>query len=647
MTRTLPRRGHAFSGALTALAAVGLVALLTLAGPGERWIRRSDRALWDAFMRFSGGPPERQDLVLLGLDEATLSLDGLSEEEITAQPVLGMMRERFPWDRRVWAAVIDRLADAGVKAIVLDFVFGEGSDPVADDALAAAIERHKDRVILTSAFSMVGQGSGVTLTEPYDLFLGESYDVRVGYANFPIDPDDNLCRVARYTTTLGTEDGHPQPGEPEFRSLAAEIIDAMGGEVPAGEHGLRFAVREHSGAMEVYAPRSLYEIFVDRLWRANYDEGRSLAGKVVMIGPVAPRFQDIKPSPVGPLSGPQLHLQAVACGLASAWITPVGSPTAVLLGMGALGAAIAGFVRRPMAAVALLGAAALALSGVAWLVFARESVAVAVTGGLAASAAAGATGLGWRFAREQLDKRRLMGQFRRFVSRDVADQLVADPERWRLIAAGRQRTVAVLFSDVRGFTTRCEGTEPALLVRQLNEYLTAMVTIVFRHGGTLDKFIGDAVMAHCGALEDGDPADFARAVVAMARDMQGELEKLNTRWRDEGLEPMTIGIGLHVGEVTAGEIGSEQRTEFGVLGDAVNLASRLEGLCKTFDCGLVVSEPVAEAASDVPWIDLGLIRVKGRQEGVRLFAEGDPAHIQAALAKLPVEADGMRTMRSK
>jgi adenylate cyclase len=278
------------------------------------------------------------------------------------------------------------------------------------------------------------------------------------------------------------------------------------------------------------------------------------------------------------------------------------------------------WVRRPLASV--LGAIGLALAlalGVAlWgmatyqLLSASLGLVVFLGGTVAAQ--------GYDLLAEQLERARVTREFRRFVSRDVADALVADPERYLRAAAGRRRTVAVLFSDVRGFTGRSERSDPAELVVQLNEYLRRMVGVVFGNGGTLDKFIGDAVMAHWGALDDGSPRDHAGRALAAAGAMLAELAALNREWEPRGREPFRIGIGVHYGEVVAGELGSPEKTEFGVIGDAVNLASRLEGLTKVLRVPLVVSAD-AYLAADRPagFRGAGRVQVVGRERSVRLF----------------------------
>jgi adenylate cyclase len=235
---------------------------------------------------------------------------------------------------------------------------------------------------------------------------------------------------------------------------------------------------------------------------------------------------------------------------------------------------------------------------------------------------------------ERLERGRLHREFRRFVSRDVADTLVDHPEIYQTAAAGRKRRLTVLFSDVRGFTSRSETEDPARLVGQLNDYFSAMVAIVFRHGGTLDKFIGDAVMAHWGALDDGrDDATHARAAIAAAEEMITTLDALNARWHGDGLPPYRIGIGIHHGEAIAGEIGSADRTEFAVIGDAVNLASRTEGLTKLFQTPILCTGTAARAAGCPGSLRrLASVRVVGRHEPVEIWGPATTPAADAAYA---------------
>lgn len=623
-------RKPAFRKASVAVLGGLAVVSLSFVPPLPTFVGKAEQMVADAILRTTGGPPERGDLVLLGIDDASLSGSDLDPAETGSDPVLAMMSQRFPWDRRVWAAAIDRLADAGAKVIAIDLIVSEPSTPEADQALSEAISRHRDKVVLVSVFAPAGTGGGdrdeLTLSEPLAEFFGPGpVDTRCGFANFNPD-EDGLIRSVKYRTTRREMNGaRAHPDEAPVRSFSGEILEALGRPVPEGRRQLRFSMRRNGGAAEVYAPRSVRSIFVPKEWRQNYEEGRFFKDKVVLIGPTAPRFHDLHATPGGLISGPQLHMQALACGLQGSFFTPRESRGPLAIGLALLASFWAAvwswWVKRPLrsalGALAFVGlvlfSAVLLGAHLSWQLPVVMALAAFFTGWIAA--------LSYDLIIERLEKGRLNREFRRFVSRDVADFLVRNPELYKAIASGRRRRVVVLFSDVRGFTSRSEQTEPTELVSQLNEYLTRMVSIVFQHQGTLDKFIGDAVMAHWGALEDGSEGDHARQAVGAALDMISGLAELNAKWAAEGREPFEVGIGLHLGEVLAGEIGSVDKIEFGVIGDAVNLASRIEGLTKYFGVQLLVSDAVAHKVEQQAGLrNVGRVRVKGRIEPVELHA---------------------------
>ena len=619
---------------------------------GRALIDRLDRSVGDLIIRYSGGPAEKKELVLLGIDEASMAMDGPDPAEIAASPTLSLMKNRFPWDRRVWAQTIDRLADAGAKLIVFDIVFSSPSNPEADAALAAAIQRHPGRVVLASAFSeggAVDKGGIYTLIEPCEeLLTGETLPF-VGFVNFRVDPLDGLVRNARYTTTLGIEtEGLRRNGEREFRSLAAEVIYAMGFNPPIGEKELRLAGHEETGSKELYAPKSVYTIFTKKEWEMNYQNGEFFRDKVVLIGPVAPLFQDSHLTPMGTLTGPQLHMQAIACGLDKAFIHRMSDPWPGMIILGFITLLWTMFVNRPLLSVfGIMAIVCAVVSLTVWL-GGSQSRLFSVSGGLLTLIVGWAVAQSYEIVTERLEKGRLRKDFRRFVSRDVADAMIDAKDDWKITASGVKRRVVVLFSDLRGFTERSEKTDPGDLVKQLNEYLTSMVEVIFRHGGTLDKFIGDAVMAHWGALGVGDEKDNAHRAILAGKDMIAALETMNVRWQAEGKSPFKIGVGLHLGEAIAGEIGSPDRTEFGVIGDTVNLASRLEGLTKEFHCEVIYSEEVKIAAGLAEGaIDLGKVRVKGRRNPVRLFGIGNESDVKEQLKSFDRDAEDCIVMTVK
>jgi len=221
-------------------------------------------------------------------------------------------------------------------------------------------------------------------------------------------------------------------------------------------------------------------------------------------------------------------------------------------------------------------------------------------------------------------KRFLQGAFSRYVSEDIVAAILAHPEKLSL--EGEERELTVLFSDIRGFTGISEAMTARQLSAFLNEYLSAMTEIIMERGGTVDKFIGDAIMAFWGApLPDGAHAPHA---VAAALAMRRRLAEMQPRWVERGLPPIDIGIGLNTGVVSVGNMGSNTRFSYTVMGDAVNLASRLEGLTRIYDTGMLISEATRRAAGEGFFCRaIDLVRVKGKREPVALFeplAEGSP-----------------------
>lgn len=204
--------------------------------------------------------------------------------------------------------------------------------------------------------------------------------------------------------------------------------------------------------------------------------------------------------------------------------------------------------------------------------------------------------------------------FERFFTPHLAARIASSPDAIKL--GGDKRRVAVLFSDIRGFTALSETMNPDTMARLLTEYFTEMVECVFRHGGTLDKFIGDSVMAQWGA-PIGEPDDCDRAMAA-ALDMMTELERLNARWRREGRPTLEIGIGLNVGDVFAGNIGSDRRLEYTVIGDPVNVSSRLCG--KAGPGEILLSEDFRRALGSPPPLEpLPPMELKGKSQALPVF----------------------------
>uniref|UniRef100_A0A7C4VS27 Adenylate/guanylate cyclase domain-containing protein n=1 Tax=Desulfatirhabdium butyrativorans TaxID=340467 RepID=A0A7C4VS27_9BACT len=217
------------------------------------------------------------------------------------------------------------------------------------------------------------------------------------------------------------------------------------------------------------------------------------------------------------------------------------------------------------------------------------------------------------FLTEEREKRRIRQTFGLYVQDSVVEKMLKHPELLRL--GGEKKELTVLFSDIRGFTTLSESLPPEQLVTQLNEYLTEMTQIVLQNQGTLDKYIGDAIMAIFGAPLD-DP-DHARHACETALQMNERLKSLQERWIKENKPPLAIGIGINTGAMIVGNMGSERRFDYTVLGDNVNLASRLEGLTKMYGVTIIVSDSTWKQIGHIFWgRQLDRVRVKGKHQPV-------------------------------
>jgi adenylate cyclase len=215
---------------------------------------------------------------------------------------------------------------------------------------------------------------------------------------------------------------------------------------------------------------------------------------------------------------------------------------------------------------------------------------------------------------EEREKRRMRGLLQRYVSPQVAEYILKNPEKCFL--GGEEVVATVLFSDIRGFTSMSEKLKPREVVERLNEYLQAMTDVVFIHNGTVDKYVGDAIMAIFGAPVPCDSdAEHALQAVKTALDMEAALLELHRQWRAQEQEPIEIGIGINTGEMIVGNIGARDRLDYTVIGDSVNLASRVEGLAKDLPGRILITESTYELVKDKIAVGQPLTRgVKGKEE---------------------------------
>ena len=341
--------------------------------------------------------------------------------------------------------------------------------------------------------------------------------------------------------------------------------------------------------------------------------------KIVFVGVTATGLFDVFETPFagGKMPGIQVHA-AVADDILSEPVPEASSGNGVRVATVVASGLLVGLVATLLPAWWATGVTVVFIAAFGWVatrLFAGGYW-LNLSQPVLASSAALFGGVAYQYFVEGREKRKMKRLFGQYVSKDVYEQLVANPELARL--GGHRREMTVLFSDIRGFTTLSEKGQPEDVVQTLNEYFTRMVHLVFLHKGTLDKFVGDMVMALFGApLADPQHADHA---VEAALDMVAELEKLNRRWKAEGRPELDIGIGINTGPMIAGNIGSEAIMSYTVIGDAVNLGSRLESLNKQYGTRIIISDATRQQLTgSYLFRPLGDVVVKGKTKPVAIF----------------------------
>ncbi len=232
-----------------------------------------------------------------------------------------------------------------------------------------------------------------------------------------------------------------------------------------------------------------------------------------------------------------------------------------------------------------------------------------------------ALNMSYGFFVESRAKRQITGRFGQYVPPELVDEMAQNPDKFSM--EGESREMSVLFSDVRGFTTISEGLDPRQLSQLMNEFLTPLTRVIYRSRGTIDKYMGDCIMAFWGAPLT-DPQHARNAVLA-GLEMQAAMDALQPQFRSRGWPELHIGVGVNSGRMSVGNMGSDVRVAYTVMGGAVNLASRLEGLTKEYGVSMIVGEATRAACPDMVFRELDRVMPKGTTEPVAIFAPVGPA----------------------
>ena len=462
--------------------------------------------------------------------------------------------------------------------------------------------------------------------------------------------------VVRRVPMLFRLDG--QRDEDLFPALAIETIRVVQGASTylvrwAGAQGLE-ALGERTGIVSIRVGEVNVE--TDGFGRMSlYDSGHrkeryvsavdvlndkvaadKLEANIVFIGTSAVGLQDIRSTPVeGTVPGVEVHAQLAEQILTGTFLSrPDYTKGSEFLYLALVGLLFV--VLLPILSAGRMAVVAILFIGIAilgpWFAFSQARLLFDPIYPTATLALIYVAGSALAFIRTERERAQIRGAFGLYLSPDMVEQVVRNPGLLQL--GGEMREITVMFTDVRGFTTISEQFDPPGLARFMNRFLTPMTDLILGNRGTVDKYMGDAIMAFWNAPLANDGHAIRACETALG--MQARLRALNIDWKAEAASedrkhiPVNIGIGLNTGEASVGNFGSSQRLTYSCLGDAVNLASRLEGQCKTYAVGVIIGDKTRERAAGFATIELDLIMVKGKTEPERMFAlVGDAAVAQS------------------
>jgi adenylate cyclase len=351
----------------------------------------------------------------------------------------------------------------------------------------------------------------------------------------------------------------------------------------------------------------------------------SLQGKIVLLGTTAPGLLDLRVTPVGETyPGVETHANVISGFMdGKIFVKPdyaVGFEIVVLAVAGLLLALALPVLSAPKAVAVSAGVISTVVALNFWL-FMGYGLVLPLASALVMALTAFALNMSYGYFVESKSKRELAHLFGTYVPPELVDEMVKDPDSYSMKATTRELTV--MFCDMRGFTKMAETMDPAQLQALLNSVFSRLTGLIRSNRGTIDKYMGDCVMAFWGAPVE--TPDHAALAVKTSMEMMLAVRQLNAEHRAKGIPEIGIGIGLNTGTMCVGDMGSDIRRSYTVIGDAVNLGYRLEGLTKTYGVDIVVSESTRRLADGFAWQELDKVRVKGKQEAIAIFMPLQPA----------------------
>ena len=547
---------------------------------------------------------------------------------------------RWPWSREKIAKGVANLHQADV--VLLDMIFSEETTQEADSALAASIGMLNGSVC---GFFLRHNATQEMEDEALSLLIDSSLDrlqsqiqehanpsfVAAPFAEMNILPIMEACTLSGSFSTLAEHD-HLLRSYPIavyfqnylYPSLALQglrlkfdkdihRVDARHVELNAKSIGLNESgfVRLNFYNKEQYNTVSFLDVAEGKIAPEFFKN------KIVILGITEVGAGDVVSTPIGSIPGPLLHYTFLSNYLEEHLIKePPYISQILIVMMVLLPFVLVLLLKKILYRVVLYGMLYGIVYGAVRYLFVSQMVYIDLFYPLLALLLSAAAVEAIAFNIQEKGGRFLRDAFSSYLSADLLDQLIKNPDA--LTLGGESKELSILFSDIRGFTTISESMTPVALIKVLNRYFTPMTNSVLNNGGMLDKYIGDAVMAFFNAPVT--IKNHADAACKTALEMIEELDKLNEKFSQEGLPPIHIGVGINTAEVVVGNMGSDTRFNYTVIGDGVNLASRVEGLTKNYGVNILITEfTVAKLRGDFLYRLIEPVKVKGKEEAVHLY----------------------------
>jgi class 3 adenylate cyclase/CHASE2 domain-containing sensor protein len=603
----------------------------------------------DGVYRIAKAKGIRNDVVIFGFDEKSLVEIG-----------------RYPWPRNVYAKFLDNI-NKDVKSrptgVLIDVLFTEYSESKVDDMLLVnALAKYRDNTVIDLFADTSSQIPNISpeIEDRLELIkpLGiELEDDQMQVVNVITPPIREIIKsgvligpaTALYGTNprLASKEGADKTarrfalvvkiGDRYYPSTVLRMamlyygVSATDLEIEMGTHVIlkNATIPETGQKSDVIVPiDSQGAMFINFHGRPGTFQVRSVSDvvegrvssryfsdKLLLIGVYAEGLQDIHNTAYGPMFGIEMMANAVTQLLNREFISFTNDWVTILLII-VFGLLISYIVGRRSILVSYIVTFALAVIYffVVVFLFDRSRLILNLSAPLITAVITLFSMIVYRILTEEKEKKAIQGMFSNYVSKSVVDELIKHPEKLEL--GGEDKEITVLFSDIRGFTTLSERLTPQALVSHLNEYLSAMTEIIFEYEGTLDKYVGDEIMAFWNApIEQENHTELA---CRTALDQMKKLHELNSNWPPE--KRLNIGIGLNTGVMTVGNMGSTSRMDYTLMGDNVNLGARLEGTNKVYGTNIIISEYTYEKIKDMFVVrELDNIRVKGKKKPVKIY----------------------------